>query len=478
MTTGFDNTVERLGRWTAARTTRRSFLHRLGQLAMVVAVGPTLATILMKRAEARVCGQTGVTPKCDTFDCVGEGHVWGWCWYASDGCCRNDGLKKICDCCVVNYPNVHGYCPAGTNVACIVESCGEDPRLLDVEISTVTAAAVGGFEGSAIDIGHPTVARRAVVAGDGSPWFGRIAAPLAGVLDAPFLVAGAGGLAMVDLTRLDRLGVRTVMVVGPVSVATTDAITDLGMAVEVVSAVSDPGDLSVAVAERIRSINAIDRAITVVDSGFSAQAGDLAAIFGSTTGFPLLVGDAARATVDMPTVLVGPEPTDPGATGTERTSSTNLVDLARELTELAAATPFATATRVILVPDGTAGLLPLANLGAGVIFHPPGALDGIGDRTPVATWLTDQGVRWGKWTEIFLVDAPGALTAAEFWRLQGTTNGFRVDDLMGVPGEGLPVFRQPLAEREIGMARTDGALPWGQGEQPDYWTSVAQTFRD
>ena len=41
-----DGSIERLGRWTAARTTRRSFLHRLGQLAVFVAAGPTIAGLL------------------------------------------------------------------------------------------------------------------------------------------------------------------------------------------------------------------------------------------------------------------------------------------------------------------------------------------------------------------------------------------------------------------------------------------------
>ena len=74
-----DTTVERMGRWTAARTTRRSFLHRLGQLAVFVAAGPTIAGLLIREAQARVCGQSGVTPKCDTFDCNGADDVWGWC---------------------------------------------------------------------------------------------------------------------------------------------------------------------------------------------------------------------------------------------------------------------------------------------------------------------------------------------------------------------------------------------------------------
>ena len=85
-----DKLTESAARWLAGRQTRRSFLGRLGRGAMLVAGGSTLATLLLdQEAEARVCGQSGVSPKCDTYDC---GDVWGWCWYAS-GCCAGGELK-------------------------------------------------------------------------------------------------------------------------------------------------------------------------------------------------------------------------------------------------------------------------------------------------------------------------------------------------------------------------------------------------
>ncbi len=467
-----DTAVERVGRWTAARTTRRSFLHRLGQLAVVVAAGPAIANLLMRRAEARVCGQTGVTPKCSTFDCVGEGRVWGWCWYASDGCCRNDGLKKICDCCTLDYPNVHGYCPSGTNVECIVESCGEDPRLMETAIVPVSVDAAGSFNGPAIDAGQGTSAYRVVIADNSDAWIPLIAAPLAGTLGVPVVPVGNDGVSMLDLGRLDRLGVVIAMTVGPVSSAVTDALTGAGLTVESVTASSDLETVSVAVANRIRSINEINRTVTVATTGLSAAAGVIAANFAALSGFPLAVGDAAAVAIGMPTVAIGPEPADLGVVGSQRTTSTSVVELARELTELAAATPFVNATEVVLVPQGTGNLSGLINLQATIVFHP------VDELALVANWLTNHGLRYGKWTKVFLVQGPGQLSPEEYWRLQGTVNGFRVDDLMGVPGEGLPVFRQPWAERPIGMARTDGALPWGSEPQGSYWTNVAQTFRD
>ena len=51
--------------------------------------------------------------------------------------CAGGALKKICDCCRANHPNVHGYCPSGTNVLCIVESCGADPRVQVVALRRI-----------------------------------------------------------------------------------------------------------------------------------------------------------------------------------------------------------------------------------------------------------------------------------------------------------------------------------------------------
>ena len=134
-----DRVTEGASRWMASRISRRSFLATTGKAAVVVTGGATMATLFASRAEARACGQSGVSPRCATYDCVGPDVVWGWCWYASPGCCTNGGLKKICDCCKRDHPNVHGYCPDGHNVYCMVESCLEDPRLQRVALERTYA---------------------------------------------------------------------------------------------------------------------------------------------------------------------------------------------------------------------------------------------------------------------------------------------------------------------------------------------------
>jgi len=462
-----DDLTEWLTRWTAARSTRRSFLHRVGQLAVLVAAGPTIAGLLIREAQARVCGQSGVTPKCDTFDCVGPGDVWGWCWYASDGCCRNDGLKKICDCCTVDYPNVHGYCPSGTNVRCIVESCGKDPRVLSVALNPIDWAAGVGYHHSAIAAVHP-LANRAVVADADDRWMQYLAAPLAGALGAPLLGIGASGPTAADLALMASLGVSEVLAVGPVAGAST--FTGASIAIDQVTAGTDHTTLSQQVADRIIKINDIDRTVTVTTTGLSAEAAPVAAAFAALGGFPIMLTSAATTAVGSPTLYVGPEPAAASVSG-DRTQATTAIDLSIELTDLAAALPNISARRIAIAPSGSSDVIGLVNLGVPIVLHP---LDRLGR---LESWIQEHSLRWGELETIYHTKGPGQLSTEEYWKLQGSANGFRVDQLQGVAGQGLPVHRQPLAERPIGMARTDGAYDWGSTTPPNYWTTQGQTFR-
>ena len=137
-----------------------------------------------------------------------------------------------------------------------------------------------------------------------------------------------------------------------------------------------------------------------------------------------------------------------------------------------AASPSASPRRVALVSQASADLEGLLNLQAAIVLHP---IDALG---PVAQWLETHGRIYGKFETVFFVQGPGQLTPDEYWRLQGTVNGYRVNELMGVSGQGLPVIRQPLDERPLGRARVDGSISWGSQPAPSYWTSAAQTCRD
>ncbi len=434
---------------------------------MMVAAGPVVANILVRQADARVCGQSGVTPKCETFDCNGIDDVWGWCWYANDGCCANEGLKKICDCCTVNYPNVHGYCPSGTNVRCIVESCGQDPRVLNVELAPVAWDADTGYHHAAILAGHAS-ARTVVVAPADDDWALLIAAPLAGVLGAPLLPITAAGLSAADANVLDRLGATRLLIVGALTPEASGSFS--AMETWLVSDAADPTDLSVAVAAYIRQVNDVNRTVTVATTGLSAAAAPLAANLAALNGFPLAVGSDATEAIGMPTIYVGPEPIV-GTVPQERTTSTNLQDLSIELADLSSAAPFVPADRVTIAPIGTPDIIGLLNLRTPLVLHPLNALG------PVAKWFETHSLRYGLLSGVYFTTGPGELTQAEYWTMQGMVNGFRVDQLQGVSGQGLPVSRQPWAERPIGLAKVDGSLPFGSEGAPGYWTSAGQTFR-
>lgn len=462
-----DDRIERFSRWTAARLTRRSFFHRAGQVAMMVAAGPVVSNILIGQADARVCGQSGVTPKCETFDCNGIDDVWGWCWYANDGCCASEGLKKICDCCTVNYPNVHGYCPSGTNVRCIVESCGQDPRVLGVELAPIAWAADSGYHHASILAGNAS-AGTVVVAPADDDWAILIAAPLAGALGAPLLPIASTGLSSADINLLSRLGTNRLFSVGELAAAASGSLSAFD--VSEVSGAADSSDLSVDVAAYIRQINDVNRTVTVATTGLSAEAAPLAANLAALNGFPLAVGSDAAEAIGMPTIYIGPEPTEIDVPG-ERTTSTNLQDLSIELADLASAAPFVPADRVTIAPIGTPDIVGLLNLRTPMVLHPLNALG------PVGKWFETHSLRYGLLSAVYFTTGPGELTTAEYWTLQGMVNGFRVDQLQGESGDGLPVTRQPWAERPIGLARIDGSLPFGSEGAPGYWTSAGQTFR-
>lgn len=152
--------------------------------------------------------------------------------------------------------------------------------------------------------------------------------------------------------------------------------------------------------------------------------------------------------------------------------ATNLTDLSTELATLAVAAPFVNPRRLTIAPDGSADLLGLVNLQAPVVLHPANRLGHL------EQWLQDHSLTYGMLEQVSFTRGPGELSTEEYWKLQAAVNGFRVDQLMGVAGQGLPVIRQPHAERPVGKARTDGALPVGSVEPPNYWTDLGQTLRD
>ncbi len=472
----FDTITERLGRRLAARSSRRSFLGRAGQVAVLVASGPTLATLLVERAEARVCGQSGVSPICPTFDCEGADDVWGWCWYASPGCCSNGGLKKICDCCTYNWPNVHGYCPAGYNVRCAVESCAADPRVQHRPIERVAGFSAVGIAANR-SRRLPSGWGGTVVVGDADDAVSAsVAGPVAAAAGGQLLLSGRERASGALIAEIQRLQPARVLLVGPALSSAVDAeLAGYGYAVSRLHSAATLSAASVEVAAWIRSQTGNRRAMVVAESGASAVAAPAAAMIASAKGMPVLVGfDAAVAATsggDPVTVcyLVGDEVAGRAGelSGGFPIWGSDPAALVTALAGVGLDTEHMASGSVVLVPGGSASLAAgLAGEPGVLVLHPDGALGG-----SLFGWIWE---RRGSFVRAVTAGSIGALGDDGRYELQSALNDYGTQWLQGVSGQGLPVISQPNAEREIGRARVAGAAeePFGT-----YWSSRANPQR-
>ena len=469
-----DDLTERAGRWLAGRTTRRSFLGRAGQLAVLVAGGEAMANLLLgDPAEARVCGQSGVSEKCPTYDCD---DIWGWCWYAT-GCCADGGLKKICDCCAVDFPNVHGYCPSGTNVKCIVESCGADPRVMTREMARLPFDDAGGLAAGVSSVRWGRNSRPSVVVAQGNdPALAAVVAPFAAALDVPFLLASGDAVSSRMAAELQRLGARKATLVGPgLGSGVIAGLGRYGVTTDRWGSATTAEALSVEIAARIRATTGATRQFCVAGADIPTLAG-VAAAAAASRGYPLILGvdnAAAAATGPKPrpvvTHMVGPVAAGaagrvPGGypvvgPGLEGTSAR----VARALT-VEGARP----TGVAVAPSGSAAAAAgMAGVGGPLLFHAPGTLDGARDALFAIRDSLRRAAAGG---------ATGALSSGGYYELQSIVNGFEAHKLIGVAGQGLPVIPQPESERGLGQARIASVPPPDEPSR-GYWTGRAEPGR-
>ncbi len=453
-----DELVEATSRRTATRLTRRSFLGRAGQAAVLVASGPALATVLAEEAEARVCGQSGVAPKCPTYDCD---HTWGWCWYAS-GCCTDGLLKKICDCCAPNTPHPVGYCPSGTRVFCIVESCGTDPRLQRKAITRFPTDDNFRLLADIRRFRWPAGSPVAVFGDESSLARASVAFPVASVVDGPLFLVGRGRITADVLDELRRMGVRHVYAVGgvPDDGVARDLLDPLGIGLTRVGTAEDPGELSLEVAAWLaqgptgrpsHGFVAVGRA----DSGAITVPLGVAVALASRLRLPLVIGapEAQRARAEVPWSatpaihLVGAEAAATGIGGARAHTGPTPMELA-EQANVVAAEAGASAICPIILSHTSPAVWAAGHLGQPVVLHEPGRFDWVG-RYLFLAGASAQSV--------VLAGVEGALRDDGVAALQSMLNGFDAHKLIGVAGQGLPVISQPLVERPIGMARNGPA---------------------
>jgi hypothetical protein len=451
-----DSWVEEVSRWAAARYTRRSFLGKAGRAAIMVAGGPLLATLLAETAYAKVCGQTGVSVPCPTFDCDA---VWGWCWYAS-GCCADGSLKKICDCCEANYPNVHGYCPDGTNVRCLVESCGTDPRVQTVPVHRVSSDDRIPAAAAIRRVKFPSGSSTVVIADAEDDLIVAVATALAGILGVPVVAVNRLLPGPDTLSGLREMGARTAKLVGPSVVTTVDLVLALnGVSVERVGNSPDPATLSAQVAQWASGqAGAPGASVCVIPAGISREAAGLAASFAAAKRWPLVLGAGAARSAGVPTYLVGPEAAAISSEVPAPTAfaSASLFDLAHELVRFAHSSDPVPGAAVV-APAGARTITELGGMGAPVLLYRPGSLDGVRE------WLVARANAHGLPTHAVLAEgAAGSVGTQGLYELQSLVNGYAVHKLVGVGGQGLPIIEQPPEERPLGLARVGPAPSRGR----------------
>jgi len=441
--------VERLARGLAGRTTRRSFLAQAGRVAVVVASGSAMSLVFEEQAMARVCGQSGVSPKCATYDCA---DTWGWCWYAK-GCCADGALKKICDCCAPNTPNPVGYCPSGTRVKCIVESCGADPR---VQTKAIHRARADDPVELALLVARtrvPHATKPVAILGDASsPGLAALAVSLTKVADAPVLLTAPQVLDPRVADELQRLGTEFVLIVsGTLSPAVHAALRAQGQQVTVLADATDPIPASAQVGVWQRATTGARSAIVVMP-GVGYQVVGNAGAFAAAKGWPLLIGD----TPEVQTVLTSPDPVrrtfvisdDPTDAnrfpGGVAIAAANARALAIAVADTMVDQGVSGDTVGLAVAGDALAAAGLAGLGGPVLSYRAGSLDGAWD------WLHRHRTSVQR---TFVAGSSEAFADQPYYELQSLLNEFEAHLLRGTGGEGLPVISQPYDERPVGKAR-------------------------
>jgi hypothetical protein len=440
---GVDDWVEQAGRLAAGRLTRRSFLGRVGKVAMMVAGGQAMAVLLAEHAEARVCGQTGVSPRCPTFDCDA---IWGWCWYAT-GCCAGGLLKKICDCCAVDWPNVHGYCPDGTNVKCIVESCGADPRVQTAAISRLPTDDPVRMAEEVRALRWADGAAEVVVTDALVPVVQALATSVASLVIGPVLaIERRVPVDAAVVAEIARLRPRAVRIVGPELPADIDReLAAHGFEVERIGASGDIGRFSDEIAAWIGRRYGPLPAVVAEPEGSSVESLAVVAAFAGVRRYPLIMG-VGHGAAGAGSYLVGPGAAERVAEvpGAVPVLPPTWPGVAVELAALAAQADGGAPPWALLAPVGSPMLVALAGLGIPILLHEPYVLDGARE------WLWTYGRSLSR---VFLAGEAGALGEDTYRELQSLVNGFETDKLTGVGGQGLPIYPQPPPERAVAAAR-------------------------
>ncbi len=455
--TGIDRVTEATSRWLAKRTSRRSFLGNVGKIAVVTAGGSAVAGLFAQQAQARVCGQTGVSPKCPTYDCLQPG-FWGFCWYASPGCCANGGLKKICDCCLTGWPNVQGYCPTGSSVYCVVESCLEDPRVQRITLDRWIGdnPVLASIARSAVRPSAPTV----VIGSAAHPLGAALAVPVAGELGVPVLFCPPDRIPAEIVAEIARLGAKRFVLAAPGLVDSARATLDgLGTTEQLIPTAGpeDWAGASVEVARWLLDRGARTELVVLGADGEALAIAPAAAAFASGRRGAVLIGpdavNAARQAFPARTFNVTAigNAVKGTVSGAKEIVAANPEVLSLMIADQTLGRDAGTLS-IGFTPVTAGGFGSIVAASSVVVVHAEGVLT-----ERVRDWVIERRRRFTRAETC--AQTPGALDSVGVYRVQSALNGFDAHQLAGFAGDGLPVYPQPLEERVIGQARVAGSLP-------------------
>lgn len=126
---------------------------------------------------------------------------------------------------------MHGYCPSGFKVRCIVESCLEDPRVMTKPVARTLGGSPVEVALARSRLRAPGSASVLVLALD-TLLQASVAGPVAANLGAPLLLTGGDRLATAVIAENQRLGAGRAVVVGTSPDAHLDVRRGDGLAIE------------------------------------------------------------------------------------------------------------------------------------------------------------------------------------------------------------------------------------------------------
>ena len=345
---------------------------------------------------------------------------------------------------------------------CIVESCWDDPRIIKVPVDRFNGPSASDVSLQRL-ASRPAGSTATVVVSDGSdPRAAAMAAPVAAVVDGPLLLIEPSGPSPAHLAELQRLGAKRIVVVGPSLLASAvGPLSQTGAGIDVIHDPLDIASASVAVANWVLQRTGGRRLWCI---GAGGVASDSAAAVGSLAmadRAPVVIGiDACNAvrngpfgTGGMVPVFVGPEPAAVADAGgdviTGQTAVEVVAGLAKRALGLAGTGRTAVAFAPARTPAVAAGLMAP---GGAMVLHEDGMVT-----AALRDWCN--AIRGSVGRGEVATGAPGSLPDQGVYDLQSAFNNFDAHQLIGIGGQGLPVYPQPNEEREQGKARVSGPLP-------------------